>query len=79
MLNVAEDPSARPTQRVAAALALASADVDARTRVRVALDGCANEPLRNAMRAALDDTLDEAAVVRLEAIERRSMKAPLRS
>ena len=60
LLRVIEDPAATPEQRVGATMALSAyEDPSALTRVRVAIDACANEPLRDALDAAASDALDE--------------------
>ncbi|MEZ4409205.1 MAG: hypothetical protein R3A52_22460 [Polyangiales bacterium] len=69
LAQVAEDPAAPPERRVAASLALAS-QPDARTRIRIAADRSANDPLREAMVAAVEDRLDDDAVERLARRER---------
>ena len=66
LLRVLEDPTASHERRVGAALALAEADGEARTRVRVAIEGSAHEGLRDALDAAVEGRLDEAAVAKLQ-------------
>ncbi len=67
VLRVLEDPSAPHERRVGAALALAGTDGAAATRVRVVIDGCANEALRDALEAAVEGRLDDATLARTTA------------
>ena len=61
LLRVAEDPTASHEQRLGAVMALAPRDNPAAlTRVRVVIDACANEALRDALEAAAAGTLDAA-------------------
>jgi hypothetical protein len=66
VLRVLEEPSAPAARRVGAALALADAAPEVRERVRVVIDGCADEGLRRALEGALDGSLDEATLARVE-------------
>ncbi len=60
LLRVIEDPAATPEQRVGAMMALSAyEDASGLPRVRVAIEACANEPLRDALDDAASDALDE--------------------
>ena len=66
LLRVAEDPTVSPEQRLGAVMALAPRDNPAAlARVRVAIDACANEALRDALEAAAAGTLDAATTGRV--------------
>lgn len=75
MVQVLDDPTAPPEQRVAAAMVLAALDEQrdhVRTRVRVAAEATASEPLRGALERVLDDALDERSWTRIQRALRRS-------
>ena len=60
---VVQNAAATPERRVGAALALSKqVDDEGRDRIRVAAEGCANEPLRVAIDNAADGELEEAAL-----------------
>lgn len=69
LLAVLEDNAARPAQRVAAVLALSASGPadDLHERLRVVLDTCADEDLREAIEEAAALELDERCYARVEA------------
>ncbi len=69
--RIVEDPSARPTERVAAAIALSgSIDDDGKGRLRVVAQATALPKLRAALDAVADETEDAALEASLNAMER---------
>lgn len=76
LLRVAEDGEAGAEARVGAVLALRGMtegedDNDVRTRVRVVIESCADEEVRDAMSAAMEDRLDDAGLAAVTAAQRR--------
>jgi hypothetical protein len=77
LVHAVEDAKNPPERRIAAAVALAkTADVEARKRVRIAVQACAEEGLRAALDAAIEDQLAEEEVVR--ATKRVEASPPLK-
>ncbi|MFO0555612.1 MAG: hypothetical protein U0271_44955 [Polyangiaceae bacterium] len=68
LLRVAEDPSAPPTTRVAAAIALKD-DAAARVRLSAAASATASPALAEALERAASEASDEALIEALEALE----------
>lgn len=76
LLRVAEDGESGAEARVGAVLALrgmteGEGGDDVRTRVRVVIESCADEGVRDAMSAAMEDRLDDAGLAAVTAAERR--------